>query len=77
MNINQVLVEAGSLLTSKILSTDYWDELIIYIAPKLLGNESRSAIKIKSPERLCQAKNLELIDVKPFDDDVRLTYRKI
>ena len=77
MNINQVLVEAGSLLTSEILSTDYWDELIIYMAPKLLGIESRSAIKIKSPGKLYQAKNLELIDATPFDDDVRLTYRKI
>ena len=37
MDVNQVLVEAGSFLTSNILSSTYWDELVLYIAPKIMG----------------------------------------
>ncbi len=77
MNINQVFVEAGSLLTSNILSSTYWDELVLYIAPKIMGKDARSAIQVSSPEYLEQVTKLELIDSSFFGTDVRLTYRKL
>ena len=49
MDVNQVLVEAGSFLTSNILSSTYWDELVLYIAPKIMGKDARSAIEADSP----------------------------
>ncbi len=77
MNVNQVLVEAGSVLTSEILSTNYWDELVIYLAPKFLGQGSRSAIKMDSPDHLDEVKKMALVDTSTFGHDVRLTYKKI
>ena len=77
MHINQVLVEAGSLLTSNILSSTYWDELVLYIAPKIMGKDARSAIQVSSPEYLKQVTKLELIDSSLFGADVRLNYKKL
>ena len=77
MQINQVLVEAGSLLTSNILSTTYWDELVLFIAPKIMGKDARSAIEVNSPKYLKHVTELELIDSAFFGQDARLTYRRI
>ena len=77
MQINQVLVEAGSLLTSNILSTSYWDELVLYIAPKIMGRDARPAIEADSPKFLEQVTKLKLVDSSLFGQDARLTYTKI
>ncbi|MEC8561674.1 MAG: bifunctional diaminohydroxyphosphoribosylaminopyrimidine deaminase/5-amino-6-(5-phosphoribosylamino)uracil reductase RibD [Pseudomonadota bacterium] len=77
MDVNQVLVEAGSFLTSNILSSTYWDELVLYIAPKIMGKDARSAIQVSSPEYLERVTKLELIDSSFFGTDVRLTYKKL
>ena len=41
LGCNDVLVEAGAKVVSSFLKEDYWDEWISYVAPKLLGKESR------------------------------------
>ena len=35
------MVEAGARVLSSFLEGEYWDEWISYVAPKLLGKESR------------------------------------
>ena len=41
LGCNDVLIEAGPKVLSSFLKGDYWDEWISYVAPKLLGKESR------------------------------------
>ena len=41
LGCNDVLVEAGARVLSSFLEGEYWDEWISYVAPKLLGKESR------------------------------------
>ncbi|OUU75001.1 MAG: riboflavin biosynthesis protein RibD [Methylococcaceae bacterium TMED69] len=77
MQVNQVLVEAGSFLTSNILSTTFWDELVLYVAPKIMGKDARSAIEVNSPQYLKQVTELELIDSAFFGQDARLTYKRL
>lgn len=38
---NEVLVEAGPTLIGSFVSAGLWDELIVYIAPKLMGSSAR------------------------------------
>jgi diaminohydroxyphosphoribosylaminopyrimidine deaminase / 5-amino-6-(5-phosphoribosylamino)uracil reductase len=38
---NEVLVEAGPRLVGAFLAQGLWDELLVYIAPKLLGSDAR------------------------------------
>ena len=41
LGCNDVLVEAGAKVVSSFLKDDYWDEWISYVAPMLLGKDSR------------------------------------
>ena len=38
---NEVLVEAGPTLVGAFLAAGLWDELLVYVAPKLLGSDAR------------------------------------
>ncbi len=38
---NEVLIEAGPTLIGAFLKAGLWDELLLYIAPKLLGSDAR------------------------------------
>jgi diaminohydroxyphosphoribosylaminopyrimidine deaminase / 5-amino-6-(5-phosphoribosylamino)uracil reductase len=38
---NEVLVEAGPRLVGAFLAKGLWDELLVYVAPKLLGSDAR------------------------------------
>jgi diaminohydroxyphosphoribosylaminopyrimidine deaminase/5-amino-6-(5-phosphoribosylamino)uracil reductase len=38
---NEVLVEAGPRLVGAFLDAGLWDELLVYVAPKLLGSDAR------------------------------------
>ena len=40
-DLNEILVEAGADLTGALLRAGLWDELIVYMAPKLLGDVTR------------------------------------
>lgn len=46
MNITSILVEAGSELTSALLSQNLVDKIHIFIAPKLLGGGTRSVTNL-------------------------------
>jgi diaminohydroxyphosphoribosylaminopyrimidine deaminase / 5-amino-6-(5-phosphoribosylamino)uracil reductase len=38
---NEVLVEAGPRLVGAFLARNLWDEIVLYLAPKLLGSDAR------------------------------------
>jgi diaminohydroxyphosphoribosylaminopyrimidine deaminase/5-amino-6-(5-phosphoribosylamino)uracil reductase len=68
--ITQLLVEGGPTLLTSFLKEDLADEIIVYIAPKILG--SQSSVGITSPmAELSQAVGLHNVEVERFGDDVR------
>jgi diaminohydroxyphosphoribosylaminopyrimidine deaminase/5-amino-6-(5-phosphoribosylamino)uracil reductase len=71
-----LLVEAGPNLVSSFIQEDLADELFIFLAPKLLGHGRPHLSFTKSLDLvgIPQAKNLELINVKEFGQDVCLNY---
>ena len=70
---NEILVEAGSTLSSAFISAGLVDELIVYIAPKLLGSDARALFEASGLTALTTAPQFELADVERFGNDVRLT----
>lgn len=72
---NEVLVEAGATLAGSFLAAGLCDELIVYVAPKLLGDRARPLLTLDI-ERMRDAVGLQLADVERFGDDVRLRYRR-
>ncbi len=71
--INEILVEAGSTFSGALIEKGLIDELIVYMAPVLLGNDANPLVKLKQLEKLSEAKQLEIIDVRQIGKDLRFT----
>lgn len=70
--INSVWVEAGANLAGALLKTGVVDELIVYLAPKLLGDDARGLCVLPGLSQLSQAPEFEIIDVRQIGSDLRL-----
>ncbi|MGQ0657870.1 MAG: bifunctional diaminohydroxyphosphoribosylaminopyrimidine deaminase/5-amino-6-(5-phosphoribosylamino)uracil reductase RibD [Chromatiales bacterium] len=73
--INEMLVEAGPTLTGALLAERLVDELICYIAPKLLGDAAQGMARLPGLQRLADAVQLDIKDVCPIGPDLRLLAR--
>jgi len=71
---NQVLVEAGPTFGSALLAAGLIDEIVIYLAPAILGSglSSVADLGIKSIDEKLQ---LSLISQEVIDQDIKLTYQ--
>lgn len=70
--INEVWIEAGATLGGALLNAGLVDELILYVAPKLLGDSARGLFQLPAFERLEDAVSLSITDVRAVGDDWRI-----
>lgn len=68
---NEVLVEAGPRLIGAFLGAGLWDELLVYVAPKLLGSEARAMAALALFD-LDQAVEATIRDCVELGGDLRL-----
>ena len=73
--MNEVLVEAGINLHSAFLRRNLIDEMIIYYAPKFLGAQGKGMLFIDGLEKMDEVAERNIIDIKKFDKDFRVTVR--
>lgn len=72
---NDVLVEAGPTLAGQFLQLGLADELIVYLAPVILGPDARPMAVIAGLNRLEDAARYTLKDLRRVGDDVKLVFR--
>lgn len=70
--INSLWVEAGAELAGALLQAGLVDELIIYMAPKLLGEQGRALCVLPDLQHLADAPQFTLSDVRQVGSDLRL-----
>ena len=70
--ITQLLVEGGPTVITSFLKERLVDEIVVYIAPKIVGAQGSANITEPMAE-LTEAVGLHYVDIKRFGDDVRLT----
>lgn len=71
-----VLVEGGAALIGSMIGQGHVDQVLAFVAPKLLGDErGTSALTGLMRDTIDQATRLELRDVRRIEDDVLLDYR--
>jgi diaminohydroxyphosphoribosylaminopyrimidine deaminase/5-amino-6-(5-phosphoribosylamino)uracil reductase len=70
---NEVWVEAGARLAGALLDARLVDELIVYLAPSLLGPTARPLAQLPEITQLEQRLRLEFTECKPIGPDLRLT----
>lgn len=73
--MNEVLVEAGASLNGAFLDANLVDEVVIFMAPCVLGNEARAMFNLPSLHEMTQRRNLEFFDVRQIGCDLRLILR--
>ncbi len=73
--VNEVLLEAGAVLNGAMLQAGLIDEMVYYIAPKLLGDRGRALFNLPEALALAQAVPLVITDVRAVGDDWRITAR--
>lgn len=73
--INDVLVEAGPVLTGHLLEKELVDELVIYQSPHIMGSETRSMFQTPAWQNLANRKTLDITDVRRIGADTRITAR--
>ena len=72
---NEVLVEAGSKLNGALLKAGLVDELVLYLAPQLLGDMARGMARLGELMSLDQRIELEWNDVRQVGKDLRIVAR--
>jgi diaminohydroxyphosphoribosylaminopyrimidine deaminase/5-amino-6-(5-phosphoribosylamino)uracil reductase len=71
---NELLVECGARLAGAFVAAGLVDELVVYMAPKLLGSAARPLLELPL-ERMAQQVPLELVELRHLGADLRLTWR--
>ncbi len=71
---NELLVECGATLAGAFVTAGLVDELVVYMAPKLLGSSARPLLSLPL-ERMSQQLPLELASVTPMGQDLRFVWR--
>jgi diaminohydroxyphosphoribosylaminopyrimidine deaminase/5-amino-6-(5-phosphoribosylamino)uracil reductase len=75
LEINEVLVEAGPTLAGAFLQAGLADELLLYVAPVLLGPQARALVQLPELTDLAQGRRFTLMNTSAVGSDLRLHLR--
>ena len=72
--VNLVHVEAGATLCGALLKAQLVDEIVVYLAPLLMGSQARPQFLLPEISTMTARIPLTLGDSRQVGDDLRLTY---
>ncbi len=72
--INELHVEAGPILCGSLMQAGLVDELVIYMAPHLMGNDARGLLNL-GLEHMDERVPLRIEDIRAVGGDWRITAR--
>ena len=70
---NEVHVEAGASLCGALLEHKLVDEIVVYIAPHIMGSNARGLFSIAGLEHMADRIELDISDVRQIGSDLRIT----
>ncbi|MFB1489041.1 MULTISPECIES: bifunctional diaminohydroxyphosphoribosylaminopyrimidine deaminase/5-amino-6-(5-phosphoribosylamino)uracil reductase RibD [unclassified Thiocapsa] len=73
--INEVLLEAGPTLAGAAVSAGLVDEILIYLAPHLMGDAGRGLFTLPGLDRIRDRIPLAITEVRAVGRDLRITAR--
>jgi diaminohydroxyphosphoribosylaminopyrimidine deaminase/5-amino-6-(5-phosphoribosylamino)uracil reductase len=74
---NEVLLEAGATLSGAMLQAGLVDELVVYMAPILMGDTARGLLHLPGMEKMADRFDLEIIDIRAVGRDWRITAKPV
>ena len=75
LGINSVWLESGPVLAGAMLARGLVDELVLYLAPSLLGSSARGLFELPPLESLDARYRLAFDDVRRIGEDLRIVAR--
>ena len=75
-HVNEVHVEAGFRLNGSLVKAGVVDELLVYLAPMLIG-EAQGMLHLPALSDLAQAQRLRFHEVTQVGEDVRVLARLV
>jgi diaminohydroxyphosphoribosylaminopyrimidine deaminase/5-amino-6-(5-phosphoribosylamino)uracil reductase len=76
LEVNELLVEAGPGLNGALLDAGLLDEIVVYLAPHVLGADGLGMFAPKPIAAMEARHELELAQARRVGADLRLTFRK-
>lgn len=77
LQVNELQIEAGAILCGSLMRDQLVDELIIYMAPHLMGSEARALMHLPGIEHMQARQALKIIDIRALADDWRIQARPV
>jgi diaminohydroxyphosphoribosylaminopyrimidine deaminase/5-amino-6-(5-phosphoribosylamino)uracil reductase len=76
-DINEVMVEAGATLCGALLQAGLFDELVIYMAPLLMGDGARGLLSLPGLQKMADRVELKIDDMRAVGRDWRIRARPV
>lgn len=75
LECNEVLVEAGAGMNGPLLAAGLLDEIILYMAPNVLGDTARGMFSLPPLGGMQERREFEIADMRKLGQDLRLILR--
>ncbi|MGH8469974.1 MAG: bifunctional diaminohydroxyphosphoribosylaminopyrimidine deaminase/5-amino-6-(5-phosphoribosylamino)uracil reductase RibD [Gammaproteobacteria bacterium] len=75
LDLNEIVVEAGPTLNGALLQARLVDEIVIYIAPKLMGSQALPMARLDTIATMAECIELSFLDTRTLGPDVRVIAR--
>jgi diaminohydroxyphosphoribosylaminopyrimidine deaminase/5-amino-6-(5-phosphoribosylamino)uracil reductase len=72
---NEVTVETGGKLAGSLIRAGVIDEIVLYLAPMILGDASQGLFALGELVRLDEAPRVRIVDTRRVGEDLRITAR--
>jgi diaminohydroxyphosphoribosylaminopyrimidine deaminase/5-amino-6-(5-phosphoribosylamino)uracil reductase len=75
--VNELLVECGGRLAGALLTRKLVDEIVLYVAPCLLGSDARGLFDIAPLSSMQERIELDIQEIRMIDRDIRIVARPL
>jgi diaminohydroxyphosphoribosylaminopyrimidine deaminase/5-amino-6-(5-phosphoribosylamino)uracil reductase len=73
--LNEIHVEAGTKLNGSLLQAGVVDELLVYLAPSVIGDSGRGMFALPELTELSQSSALKIREIERIGEDIRIVAR--
>lgn len=73
LEVNELHVECGATLAGSLLRSGHVDEIVLYMAAKIMGDQARGLFHLPGLDTMSKSIQLEYSDMRMVGDDVRIT----
>jgi diaminohydroxyphosphoribosylaminopyrimidine deaminase/5-amino-6-(5-phosphoribosylamino)uracil reductase len=76
-DINEIHVEAGSVLCGALISQKLVDEIVVYMAPHLMGDDAQGLFSLPGISKMKERMALDILDLRAVGKDFRITAKPV